>query len=173
MIGESIKRLRQARNMSQVELAFHLNVTKQSVSNWENNNILPSIEMLVKIAKFFSVSTDYILGLDNRDYIEVTGLTDRQLGHVRSIIDDILGREWRPEASYWLSISHLLSSFAFVQKVKSDRFSSLWKSLHLPLTALLERKVSPMIDTSTDFADFHSKIQLRSEKFYDIIFWQA
>ena len=93
MIGESIKRLRQARNMSQVELAFHLNVTKQSVSNWENNNTLPSIEMLVKIAKFFSVSTDYILGLDNRDYIEVTGLTDRQLGHVRSIIDDILGRE--------------------------------------------------------------------------------
>ena len=71
MIGESIKRLRQARNMSQVELAFHLNVTKQSVSNWENNNILPSIEMLVKIAKFFSVSTDYILGLDNRDYILV------------------------------------------------------------------------------------------------------
>ena len=47
--------------------------------------------MLVKISQFFSVSTDYLLELDSRSYIEVTGLTDVQLAHVRQIIDDIKG----------------------------------------------------------------------------------
>lgn len=91
MFGDMMKNLRQARSLNQVQLAVSLNVSKQTVSNWENNNILPSIEMLVKISQFFSVSTDYLLELDNRSYIEVTGLTDVQLAHVRQIIDDIRG----------------------------------------------------------------------------------
>ncbi len=91
MFGDMIKNLRQARSLNQVQLADSLNVSKQTVSNWENNNILPSIEMLVKISQFFSVSTDYLLELDSRSYIEVTGLTDVQLAHVRQIIDDIKG----------------------------------------------------------------------------------
>ncbi|MEH2948279.1 helix-turn-helix transcriptional regulator [Sporofaciens sp. JLR.KK001] len=91
MFGDMMKNLRQARSLNQVQLAVSLNVSKQTVSNWENNNILPSIEMLVKISQFFSVSTDYLLELDSRSYIEVTGLTDVQLAHVRQIIDDIRG----------------------------------------------------------------------------------
>ena len=61
MIGEQIKALRLARNMSQVELAKALNVSKQSVSNWENNNILPSIEIIKQLARFFSCTSDYLL----------------------------------------------------------------------------------------------------------------
>lgn len=91
MFGDMIKNLRQSRSLNQVQLAVSLNVSKQTVSNWENNNILPSIEMLVKISQFFSVSTDYLLELDSRSYIEVTGLTDVQLAHIRQIIDDIKG----------------------------------------------------------------------------------
>lgn len=91
MFGENIKRLRTAHNLSQVQLADELNVSKQTVSNWENNNILPSIEMLLKISRFFSVSTDFLLELDDRRYIEITGLTDRQLAHIQQIIKDITG----------------------------------------------------------------------------------
>ena len=65
MLNQRIRQLRQARSMSQVDLAKRLNVTKQSVSNWENDNIQPSIEMLVKLSAVFSVSTDYLLGLDS------------------------------------------------------------------------------------------------------------
>ena len=77
MFGDMIKNLRQSRSLNQVQLADSLNVSKQTVSNWENNNILPSIEMLVKISQFFSVSTDYLLELDGRSYIEVTDLTEK------------------------------------------------------------------------------------------------
>lgn len=92
MLGENIRKLRTAKGISQVELARRLGVTKQAVSNWENNNIQPSIEMLLILAKYFSVSTDFLLGLDHRKYLEVTGLTNEQLSHIREIIHDILAK---------------------------------------------------------------------------------
>lgn len=89
MFGDRIKTLRKSQNLNQVQLAQKLDVSKQTVSNWENNNILPSIEMLIKIANFFSVSTDYLLELDDRQYIEITGLSNSQLSHIQQIIQDI------------------------------------------------------------------------------------
>lgn len=90
MLDERIRELRTAKRVSQVELAQRLGITKQCVSNWENNNIQPSLEMLVKLADFFHVSTDYLLGLDNRKRLEVEGLTNLQLAHIQQIIEDIL-----------------------------------------------------------------------------------
>lgn len=90
MFGDIIKELRTSYNLNQVQLAQKLNVSKQTVSNWENNNIQPSIEMLIQISKFFHVSTDYLLELDDRHYIEITGLTHVQFAHIQQIISDIL-----------------------------------------------------------------------------------
>lgn len=89
MFGDQVKSLRLARNLSQVQLAEQLSVSKQTISNWENNNILPSVEMLMSISDYFCVSTDCLLELNNRKYVEVTGLTDTQLAHIQIIIDDI------------------------------------------------------------------------------------
>ena len=74
MLNERIRELRTERNITQVALAKELSVSKQSVSNWENDNIQPSIDMLIKIADFFSVSTDYLLGLDNKKYVEISNI---------------------------------------------------------------------------------------------------
>lgn len=93
MFGDTVKSLRLSHNLSQVQLANALNVSKQTVSNWENNNILPSIEMLIKISRYFSVSADFLLELDNRSYIEVTGLSEIHLAHIQQIIQDILGNK--------------------------------------------------------------------------------
>ena len=93
MLNEKIRQLRLEKNMSQVDLAKRLSVTKQSVSNWENDNIQPSIDMLVKIAQVFSVSTDYMLGLENRRYLEITGLTDVEITHIQTIITDLVNRQ--------------------------------------------------------------------------------
>ena len=64
-------------------------VTKQCVSNWGNDNILPSVEMLIKLAKFFNVSTDYLLGLDSDNVIDVTGLTSSEIAHIKLLVDDL------------------------------------------------------------------------------------
>lgn len=90
MLNENIKRLRKARNISQVELANELGVTKQCVSNWENDYIQPSIEMLIKIAKYFNVTTDFLLDLNDSVTIDVSGLTDKEISHICLIINDLL-----------------------------------------------------------------------------------
>ena len=90
MFGEIVKNLRTAHSLNQVQLAGILDVSKQTVSNWENNNILPSIDMLVRIADYFRVSTDYLLELDSRQFIEVTGLSAEQTAHIQQIIKDII-----------------------------------------------------------------------------------
>ena len=90
MLNEKIKELRISYKLKQVEMAKALGVSKQCVSNWENDNVLPSIEMLVKIAKFFNVSSDYLLGLDDSETVSVQGLTETQVAHVKLIIQDML-----------------------------------------------------------------------------------
>ena len=92
MFGDIIKNLRISHNLNQIQLASKLNVSKQTISNWEHNNILPSIEMLIKIADFFSVSTDFLLERDFRTYIDVTGLSAEHRAYVQQIIHDILQR---------------------------------------------------------------------------------
>ncbi len=90
MLSARIRELRIARNMNQVQLADELNVTKQTVSNWENDNIQPSINILVKIADYFGVTTDYMLGRSSSRTINADGLTDSQIAHIQFIIEDIL-----------------------------------------------------------------------------------
>ena len=89
VLNENIKKLRMARGLSQVEFAKILCVTKQCVSNWENDNVVPSIDMLCKIANFFSVSTDYLLGRSEKRVIEVSRLNEEQISHIASIVRDL------------------------------------------------------------------------------------
>ena len=88
-LNENIKKLRIVRGLNQVEFAKILCVPKQCVSNWENDNVVPSIDMLCKIADFFEVSTDYLLGRSERRVIEVSSLTDEQIEHITSLIYDL------------------------------------------------------------------------------------
>lgn len=89
MFGDIIRKLRKSRNLNQVQLARALDVSKQTVSNWENNNILPSIDMLTKISKYFSIPTDYLLELDSRTYLEITDLSLEEVAHIQQLINDI------------------------------------------------------------------------------------
>lgn len=89
MLSEKIREIRIAKKISQVELAKMLGVTKQSVSNWENDNIQPSVEMLSKIADVLCVTTDYLLGRDNRRYLEVTGVSEEAIQNLQELIEHI------------------------------------------------------------------------------------
>lgn len=88
MFGQRINELRIAFGWSQVHLAEKLNITKQTVSNWENENIQPSIEMLIRLSKLFHVSTDYLLGLDNTPHINTADLPISFVAHLTQIIED-------------------------------------------------------------------------------------
>lgn len=89
MFGERIKELRLSLKLNQVEFGKTLNVTKQCICNWENGNIQPSADMLVKIATKYSISVDYLLGLCPNRSIDVSGLTTEQITHIQILIDDL------------------------------------------------------------------------------------
>ncbi len=63
-IGETIKKLRKEREITQEEFAEVLGVSCQSVSRWENDNCYPDIELIPVIADFFGISTDRLMGVD-------------------------------------------------------------------------------------------------------------
>ena len=63
-IGETIKRMRKEREITQEEFAQVLGVSCQSVSRWENCSCYPDIELVPTIASFFGVSTDNLMGVD-------------------------------------------------------------------------------------------------------------
>lgn len=88
-LNENIKALRVAQGLSQVELARALCVSKQCVSNWENDNIQPSIEMLIKIADYFRVSCDALLGRERGEQIDLCGLSGEQAAHIRQLVSDL------------------------------------------------------------------------------------
>jgi len=60
-----IKELREERREIQDEIAMAMNVNQGMVSKWENGTVQPDIEMLTKLAQYFNVSIDYLIGYSN------------------------------------------------------------------------------------------------------------
>ncbi|MBQ0005721.1 MAG: DUF3955 domain-containing protein [Clostridiales bacterium] len=64
--GSQIKKIREDNGMTQEQFALKLNVSRQAVSNWENNKNLPDIGMLIVISNVFLVSLDYLIKGDEK-----------------------------------------------------------------------------------------------------------
>ncbi|MDD7280744.1 MAG: DUF3955 domain-containing protein [Erysipelotrichaceae bacterium] len=63
--AKQIKQIRKENNLTQEQMAKKLNVTRQAISNWENNKNLPDLELIVLISKEFSVSLDELILEEN------------------------------------------------------------------------------------------------------------
>ncbi len=61
MFGDKMIQLRKERGMSQEQLAYHLEVSRQAVSKWEGNQSMPSLDKLIQLADLFGVSLDYLV----------------------------------------------------------------------------------------------------------------
>ena len=64
MLSTRLKELRATKQISQAELSNILGVTQQAVGKWERDKTTPDYETLKKLASFFNVTTDYLLGND-------------------------------------------------------------------------------------------------------------
>ena len=64
-LNERMLDLRKSNNLSQEDLASKINVTRQTISNWELGETSPSLEQAKEIAKLYNVSLDYLVGNDN------------------------------------------------------------------------------------------------------------
>lgn len=88
-MGERIRQLRCQRNLSQIELARQLGVSKSVISSYENNVHFPPYDVLLKISRLFNVSTDYLLNASRNQAINVDGLTDTQINAITAIVNEL------------------------------------------------------------------------------------
>ena len=79
MTADRIKALREARGWTQAELARRMNMTRNGLNSWEQGLSMPSPPSLVDLARLFSVSTDYLLGVENYSAVNVTGLNEEDV----------------------------------------------------------------------------------------------
>lgn len=87
MTAERIKALREARGWTQAELARRMNITRNGINSWEQGLSMLSPPSLVDLAKLFSVSTDYLLGVENHSTVNVTGLNEEDVALLARLAD--------------------------------------------------------------------------------------
>ncbi len=86
-LGEKVRFLRKKSNLTQSQLAEIIGVTKSMVSSYETSIRLPSYDVLIKLAYTFKVTTDYLLGIDKRDTIDMLGLSEKQKQALYNLIE--------------------------------------------------------------------------------------
>ena len=64
----TIKQLRKEKGLTQVQLAEILNIDQTTISKWELNRATPDTQILIRLSKYFDVSTDFLLGLSTLYY---------------------------------------------------------------------------------------------------------
>lgn len=84
--GNVLKTLRFKANMTQAQLAQKLGLTKSVISAYETGLRLPSYDILIHIAKIYNVSTDYLLGLENKQELDLSGLSQEEINALLNLI---------------------------------------------------------------------------------------
>ena len=79
--------LRNGQKWTQQQLAVRLGVAKSVVSYYESGDRFPSYDVLVRIARTFHVTTDYLLDIERKRVLDVSALTEDNIAVVTSVIE--------------------------------------------------------------------------------------
>ena len=85
--GEKLKSLRISQRLTQQQLADRVGVAKSVVSYYESGDRYPSYDVLIKIARIFHTTTDYLLDVSKDSVVDVTGLSEEDIAVVRTVAE--------------------------------------------------------------------------------------
>ncbi len=85
-IGRRLRELRMSKQLSQDQVGRIVGVEGSTISLYETDTRMPPYDILVSLAIVYSTSTDYILGLDNRRSIVVSGLTELEIEAITTLV---------------------------------------------------------------------------------------
>ncbi len=84
--GAVLKHLRKSHSLTQKELGSHIGLSKAVISKYENSLGYPTFDVLIQIADYFGVTTDYLLGTSKGKTIDVSSLNETQIETIQRII---------------------------------------------------------------------------------------
>lgn len=88
-MGEKLRSLRIEKNLTQKQVADRIGLAISAVSSYESGSRYPTYDTLIKLARIFHVSTDYLLGIADKRNIDVTGLDDEDVGLISQLVDKL------------------------------------------------------------------------------------
>ena len=86
-MGDKLKSLRIEKKLTQKQVADRIGLAISAVSSYESGSRYPYYDVLVKLARMFHVSTDYLLGITDKRNIDVTGLNDNEIELVLQLVE--------------------------------------------------------------------------------------
>ncbi len=87
--GSILKKLRKGRGMTQSELGSKIGLSKAVISKYETGLGYPSFDVLIRIAKHFGVSTDFLLGVAGSKSMDISGLTEPQAETLQRLVAEL------------------------------------------------------------------------------------
>ena len=87
--GEILKNLRKGKGMTQSELGSKIGLSKAVISKYETGLGYPSFDVLIRISRFFGVSTDYMLGVAGSKAMDISGLTESQADALHRLVAEL------------------------------------------------------------------------------------
>lgn len=85
--------LRNGQKMTQQQLAIRLGVAKSVVSYYESGDRFPSYDVLIKIARTFHVTTDYLLDIERRRVLDVSDLSEEQIAVILTVANALKNKD--------------------------------------------------------------------------------
>lgn len=87
--GRKLRELRKQKNLTQKQLAALIGVKNSIISFYEVGDRIPSPEIIIKLAAALNVTSDYLLGIEKNETIDVSGLDENDKKLVRSLVDTL------------------------------------------------------------------------------------
>lgn len=99
--GERLKKLRKEKRLTQKQLAAMIGVQHSIISFYEVGDRIPSAEIIIKLSSVLHVSSDYLLGIEKREVIDISGLNAEDKGLIRAMVNIIREKaEYKNRTSY-------------------------------------------------------------------------
>lgn len=86
-ISDRIKNLREMNGMTQTELANKLGISRGAVNSWEMSLSTPTVANIIQLSKIFHVTTDYLLGITDNVYLDISVLGEEEQKAVMNIVE--------------------------------------------------------------------------------------
>lgn len=104
-----IKQLRTAKQMTQAQVAMYVGVSRSVISAYESDMRYPSYEILIRLSALFGVSTDFLLGVEEKRYLDISDLTEREAAAVYEVVELLRTNHLHSEVLYETQNSHSIN----------------------------------------------------------------
>ena len=87
--SEKLKALREARGLTQLQVANRIGISKAMISAYETASKAPSIDVLIRLSRLYGVSIDYLVCVNSPKSLDVSGLDDDTIAHLSALVEKL------------------------------------------------------------------------------------